>query len=93
MNRLDEIAARKQKLIADSDAARFEIARTYYRHQARTMARTMVVRQVVSFFKNPVVLAALGLFALKMPWRKAYRLGGWAWRAWALLRTIRRFVV
>jgi hypothetical protein len=89
MSRLDEITARKQRLIGDSDQARNEIARVYYRYQARTV----IARQVTAFFKNPLVLAGLGLFALKMPWRKAYRLGGWGWRVWRLLRTIRRFVV
>jgi hypothetical protein len=88
MSSLEEIAARKDRLIADSDAARFEIARTYYRYHARTQ----VVRQVTGFFRNPVVLAGLGLVALKLPWRRAYRLGGWAWRGWAILRTIRKFM-
>jgi hypothetical protein len=89
MTALEEITARKQKLIADSDSARFEIARVHYQYQARTL----FVRQVTSFLKNPLVLAGLALFAWKMPWRKAYRLGGWGWRLWRLLRTVRRFTM
>ena len=89
MTRLEEIIARKQKLVADSDAARNNMARIYYHYQARTY----VARKVSSFFKNPLVLAGLGLFALKMPWRRAYKLGGWTWRIWRLLRTVRRFAL
>ena len=89
MTALEEISARKQLLIARSDGARSEIARLYYQAQARTF----FARKVGSFFKNPLVLAGLGLFALKMPWRRAYRVGGWAWRIWRLLRTVRRFAL
>jgi hypothetical protein len=89
MSALDDIVARKQRLIAASDAGRNDMARRYYQYQARTL----MARQVTNFLKNPLVLAGLGLFALKMPWRRAYKLGGWAWRAWRLLRTIRRFAL
>jgi len=89
MSALEEILARKQRLIAASDAGRYEMARRYYEYQARTL----MARKVSNFFKNPLVLAGLGLLALKMPWRRTYKLGGWAWRAWRLLRTIRRFAL
>jgi hypothetical protein len=89
MTRLEEITARKEQLLAASDAERNEIIRVFYRYQARTFFAT----KVTSFFKNPLVLAALGFFAWKLPWRRAYRLGGWAWRGWRLLRTIRRFAL
>ncbi len=84
---LEELAQRKQALVARSDASRLEMARVYYQYQARTV----LARKMTSFFRNPLVLAGLGLLALKMPWRRTYRLGGWAWRAWRLLRSIRRF--
>lgn len=89
MSRLEEIVERKQQLVAESDAARNNVARVYYQYQARTI----VARKVTSFLKNPIVLAGLGLFALKMPWRRAYKLGGWAWRIWRLLQTVRRFAL
>ena len=88
MKTLPEITARKQQLIADSDAGRYEIARVYYQYQARTMA----ARQIAGFLRNPVVLAAIGLVALKMPWRRAYRMGGWAWRCWGVVRMVRRIL-
>jgi hypothetical protein len=87
MSRIDEIAGRKQRLIADSDARRNEIARVYYQYQARTL----LARQVTGFLRNPLVLAGLGLLALKMPWRRTFRFGGWVWRVWRLFRTVRRF--
>ncbi len=89
MTRLDEIIAHKQRLIAESDVARYNMARVYYQYQARTV----MARKVTSFFKNPIVLAGLGLFALKMPWRRAYKMGGWAWRIWRLVQTVRRFAL
>jgi len=89
MTRLEEIIAHKQRLIAESDAARNDMALVYYRYQARTL----IARKIKSFLKNPLVLAGLGLFALKMPWRRAYKMGGWAWRIWRLLRTVRRFAL
>jgi hypothetical protein len=89
MTRLEEIIARKQQLVARSDDARYNMARIYYQYQARTY----FARKVASFFKNPLVLAGLGLFALKMPWRRAYKLGGWGWRIWRLLQTVRRFAL
>lgn len=88
MNSLEEIAARKQQLLERSNEQRNEIARTYYQWQARTH----VARQVTGFFKNPLVLAGLGLLALKMPWRRAYKMGGVAWKGWKFLRMVRRFV-
>jgi hypothetical protein len=89
MTRLEEIVARKQQLVAHSDAARNNMARIYYRYQARTL----IARKITSLFTHPLVLAGLGLFALKMPWRRAYKLGGWAWRIWRLLQTVRRFAM
>jgi hypothetical protein len=87
MTRLEEIVARRQRLVAKSDAARNEMARVYYQYQARTV----IARKVTGFLSNPLVLAGLALLTLKMPWRRAYRVGGRAWRLWRLLRTIRRF--
>jgi len=89
MTRLEQIIAHKQRLIAESDAARNNMARVYYQYQARTL----MARKITSFFKNPIVLAGLGLFALKMPWRRACKMGGWAWRIWRLLQTVRRFAL
>jgi hypothetical protein len=84
--RLAQIAARKELLLAESEQGRDDIARSWYRWQARTI----LARQVTSFFRNPWVLAGLGLAALKMPWRKGFKLGGWLWRGWKLFRTVRR---
>jgi hypothetical protein len=89
MNDLEQIAARKQMLIGRSDEERNDIARIYYRWQARTS----LARQVTDILKNPLVLAGLGLFLLKMPWRRAYKMSGWGWRMWKLVRTIRRLVL
>lgn len=86
MNSLDEIAGRKQELLSRCEAQRHGIARTYYQWQARTHA----TRQVTRILKNPLVLAGIGLLLLKLPWRRTYKMGGWAWRAWRLVRTIRR---
>jgi hypothetical protein len=86
MIRLGEIAARKEQLISRSSDERSSIARVYYQWQARTT----VARQVTGVLKNPFVLAGLGLLLLKMPWRRTYKYGGWAWRAWRLVRTLRR---
>lgn len=88
MTRLEEIAARKQQLIAQSDTERNQMVRTYYRYQARTTT----ARQVKNILKNPFVLATIGILVLKMPWRRAYRMSGWLWGGWRLLRTIRRFI-
>jgi len=89
MNPLEEIAARKQGLLTRSDAERNDIARVYYRWQARTS----VARQVTGILKNPLVLAGIGLLMLKMPWRRAYKTSGWAWRVWKLVRTVRRMFI
>lgn len=86
MNSLQEIAARKQELLSRSDAERNRIARSFYQWQARTHA----TRQVTRIFRNPLVLAGIGLLMLKLPWRRTYKFGGWAWKAWRLVRTIRR---
>jgi len=87
MSALDQIVARKQALIAKSDDKRNDIARIYYEYQARTV----LTRQITKLLRNPLVLAGIGLVALKMPWSRVYRLGGWAWRGWRLLRFVRRF--
>lgn len=86
MNSREEVAARKQELLSKSDAERNRIARVYYQWQARTT----VARQVTGILKNPLVLAGIGLLLLKMPWRRTYRLGGWAFKGWRLIRVIRR---
>ena len=86
MNSREEVAARKQELLSKSDAERNLIARVYYQWQARTT----VARQVTGILKNPLVLAGIGLLLLKMPWRRTYRLGGWAFKGWRLIRVIRR---
>ena len=68
----------KQELVRRSDDERNEITRVYYQWQARTA----MARQVGSILRNPFVLAGIGLLLLKMPWRKTYKMSGWAWRVW-----------
>ena len=86
MTKIEEIAARKQELVRRSGDERNEITRVYYQWQARTV----MARQVGSILKNPFVLAGIGLLVLKMPWRRTYKMGGWAWRVWKLVRVFRR---
>ena len=86
MTKIEEITARKQELVRRSGDERNEITRVYYQWQARTV----MARQVGSILKNPIVLAGIGLLVLKMPWRRTYKMGGWAWRVWKLVRVFRR---
>jgi hypothetical protein len=86
MTKIEEITARKQELVRRSDDERNEITRVYYQWQARTA----VARHVGSILRNPLVLAGIGLLLLKMPWRKTYKMGGWAWRLWKMVRVFRR---
>jgi hypothetical protein len=86
MTKMEEIAARKQELARRSDDERNNITRVYYQWQARTV----LARKVTGILRNPFVLAGLGLLALKMPWRKTYKMSGWAWRVWKLVRVFRR---
>ncbi|HVK58147.1 MAG TPA: hypothetical protein VM735_05140 [Candidatus Kapabacteria bacterium] len=86
MTNIEDITARKQALLARAETERNKIARTYYQWQARTHA----TRQVTRILKNPLVLAGIGLLALKMPWKRTYKFGGWAWKAWRLVRMVRR---
>ena len=86
MSKIEEIAARKQELVRRSDDERYEITRVYYQWQARTT----VARQVTSILKNPLVLTGIGLLLLKMPWRKTYKMGGWAFRLWKMVRLAKR---
>lgn len=83
---MEEIAARKQRLLERSEAERNGIARAYYRWDARTEA----ARRAFGILRHPLVLAGLGVFALKMPWRRAFKMGGWALKAWRLLRLVQR---
>src|SRR5204863_4691072 len=46
MTRLEEIIARKQHLVAESDAARTNMARIYYQYHARTV----IARKITSLF-------------------------------------------
>ena len=89
MSDLAEIRARKDALLAESEGARDEIAREYYRWQARTF----LARQVTGILRNPLVLAGLGLLAIKMPWRRTFRFGGWFWKGWKALRMVRSMFV
>jgi hypothetical protein len=86
VTKIEEIAARKQGLLRRSDDERNNIARVYFQWQARTA----VARQISSILRNPLVLAGIGLLILKMPWRKTYRMSGWAWRVWKWMRLVRR---
>jgi hypothetical protein len=86
MTKIEEIAARKQDLLRRSDDERNEITRVYYQWQARTT----IARQVTGILKNPLVLAGIGLLVLKMPWRRAYKMSGWAWRLWKFVRVFKR---
>lgn len=88
MNGLAEIEGRKRLLLAKSEAQRLEMASQYYRWQARTT----MARQVTGFLKNPLVLSALGLVLLKLPWKRAYRMGGWGLKAWRIVKLVRRFI-
>jgi hypothetical protein len=86
MNAFEELAERKSGLLRRSDAERTNIARVYYQWQARSQ----VARRTLGIFRHPLVLAGLGLFALKMPWRRAYRMSGWAFKGWRIVRLVQR---
>jgi len=88
MNQLELLAAKKQALVELSNEQRNNAARVYYQWQARTS----VARNVTGIFRNPIVLAALGFLAIKLPWRKSMKLGGWFWKSWKLLRVVKRFI-
>ena len=89
MASIAEIEERKRALVARSDAHRNEMTRVYYSWQARTQ----VARQVTGILKNPFVLTGIGLLLLKMPWRRTYRMGGWALRTWRFLMLLRRVFI
>ena len=88
MNGLEAITERKRLLVEQANEERNEIARNYYRWQARGE----VARKTTRLLKNPLVLASLGLLALKMPWRRTYKMGGWFWKGWKFFRIFRRFI-
>jgi hypothetical protein len=90
-DRFEQLAARKAALLALTEAQRLELAVLYtsFERPAR------VVTQVNSFLRNPFVLAGLGLCAAKLPWRRLFKVSGWAWKGWKwvkLFKTVRRFV-
>lgn len=89
MDALEEIAARKQRLLERSEAQRGEMARSYYQWEARTH----VAKRTFRILRHPLFLAGLGLVALKLPWRRAFKMGGWALKAWRLLRLVQRMVI
>lgn len=89
MTRLEEITERKRQLLARADAERNALIRTCCEYRARTL----VASKVSGFIKNPIVLAGLGLLALKMPWRRTLKMSGWIWRGWRLLKTVQRFAL
>ena len=86
MNSFEELAERKRRLLERSESERTNIARVYYQWQARTQ----VARHTLKIFRNPLVLAGMGFLVWKLPWRRAYRLGGWGFKAWRLLRLVQR---
>jgi hypothetical protein len=88
MTSLELIARRKQALVNRSYHDRNEIARVVYKWQARRQ----VAGQVTKIFKNPLFLSALGLLALKLPWKRTFKMSGWFWKGWKLFRLFRRIV-
>lgn len=82
------IELRKRALTATSDAQRNDLTRIYYGWHARTS----VARQVAGILKNPFVVAGIGLVMLKLPWRRAFRMSGLAWRTWRFLMLLRRII-
>ena len=56
----------------------------------RRITADEVARQVAGILKNPVVIAGMGLVMLKLPWRRAFRMSGLAWRTWRFLMLLRR---
>jgi hypothetical protein len=90
-DRFDQLAKRKAALLDLTDAQRLELAVLYtsFERPARTVTR------VGNFVRNPFVLAGMGLFAAKLPWRRVFKVSGWAWKGWKwfkLFKTVRRFV-
>jgi hypothetical protein len=87
---LNNIALRKSLLLDLIEAQRLEMAVLYT--SVERPAR--LASQVNHLVRNPFVVAGLGVFAAKLPWRRFFRVSGWAWRGWKwykLLRTVRRF--
>jgi hypothetical protein len=89
MSTLEELAERRRALVERSDSERFHIASIYYQWNARSN----VTRKTLGILKHPLVLAGLGLFMLKMPWRRTNKMSGWIWKSWRLLRLVQRMWV
>ena len=88
VNGLEAVTEQKRLLLERANEERNDIARKYYQWQARGE----VARKTTRLFRNPIVLASLGLLALKLPWRRTYKAGGWFWKGWKLFRIFRRFI-
>lgn len=89
MSSIEAIAERKRALVERSAGHRNEMTRVYYEWQARTR----VARQVTGVLKHPLVLTSIGLLLLKMPWRRAYKMSGWAWKGWRVLMLLRKVFI
>jgi hypothetical protein len=87
---LEQITERKRTLLDQAEAQRLELAVLYTSLERPARVAT----QVNTFFRNPFVLAGAGICALKMPWRRLFRVSGWAWKGWKwfrVIKTLRRF--
>lgn len=86
-----QINRRKHLLLDRTEAQRIELA-TFY---ATIERPARMAGQVNTFLRNPFVIAGMGVCALKFPWRRLFKVSGWAWKGWKwfrLLKTFRRFV-
>lgn len=85
---IEELNDRKSRLVALASAQREQI-RLHFREVQRPVKR---VGQMGSLLTNPLVLLGLSAVTMKMPWRKVFTAGRWAFKAVRIFKMVRRFV-
>jgi hypothetical protein len=87
-NSIHLLEERKSRLIAQAAAER-EQARLYFREIQRPV-RT--VSTFAKFATNPLVLLGLSAITVKLPWKRAFKVGRFALKGIKLFRLARRFL-
>jgi hypothetical protein len=87
-----ELAQRREQLVAQADAQRIELSRFYERFAGPAQAAQTVLGFVGSLRRSPWFIIGLTALLIRTPWRKLARFPKWAWRGWKMLRFAQSWV-
>jgi hypothetical protein len=85
----EELARRRDRLVAQAQAQRGELAYYHQRFEGPVHATEVALGFANNLRQSPLFITALAAVLIRTPWRRVARVPKWVWRGWRVAQFVR----